>query len=252
MSRVSHRSFRSLRRGQAALEAALALPLVLALGLGVLQLGLIQQARLMTEYAAFAAARSGIVWGGNNERMHDAALLAVLPTLGRTDRMESLGATWASARQKDLEMHRWLHGARPEGTPPAMEAAGLLGLVRVDMVSPAGHLALGTDWRELDFDRPDLPPAATVLSVRVRYLYELRVPFAGWMIFTGWYAASVGDALGMHPARGFPLTPREMEVLWQLSRRHRTFLPLSATYSLRMQSNVQRKWLVHEAPRWSP
>lgn len=233
----------SHRRGQVALEAALALPLLLSLGLGVLQLGLMQQARLMTEYAAFAAARAGIVWGGNNERMHDAALVAVLPTLGRTDRMESFGATWTSARERDLQMHRRLRAARPDGTPPSLESAGLMGLVRADMVSPAGSAG----WRELDFDGP-----GAVLDVRVRYLYELRIPFAGWMIFNAWYAASAGEALGIHHARGFPLTPAEMEVLWQLARQHRFFIPLSATYSMRMQSNVQRKWLVHEAPRWSP
>jgi hypothetical protein len=247
-------------RGQVALEAALALPLVLALGLGVLQLGLIQQARLMVEYAAFAAARAGIVWGGNNERMHDAALIAVLPTLGRTDQMESFGATWAHARHRDLEMHRWLRAARSEGAPFSLETAGLLGLVRVDLVSPTGkprsrtggEAPGGAGWRELDFDGQELRPEDVVLSVRVRYLFELRIPFAGWMIFTAWYAASAEDALGIHPQRGFGLTSREMELLLDLSRRGRTFLPLFATYSLPMQSNVQRKWLVHESPRWTP
>ena len=46
---------------------------------------MIQHAKLMTEYAAYQAARAGIVWNGNNERMHDAAIIALLPTMGRTD-----------------------------------------------------------------------------------------------------------------------------------------------------------------------
>ena len=51
------------------------------------------------------------------------------------------------------------------------------------------------------------------------------------------------------------ITPQEMAVLWSLAQGEgeRTpdapargyFIPLSATYSLRMQSNFHRKWLMH-------
>ena len=30
----------------------------------------------------------------------------------------------------------------------------------------------------------------------------------------------------------------------------RYFFPLSATYSMRMQSNFQKKWIMHLAPSW--
>src|SRR5688500_4861563 len=83
--------------GQAAVESALVLPLMVFMVLGILQLTLIQQAKLMTEYAAYQAARAGSVWNGSAERMHDAALVALLPTIHRTDDLAQVGLAWGKA-----------------------------------------------------------------------------------------------------------------------------------------------------------
>jgi len=257
-------------------EAALALPMVVALGLGVAQLGLLQQSRLLAGYAAFAAARAGVVQGADGVRMHDAALLALLPELGRAGSWEAVAASWPEVRRRDLVMHAALRDARAPGLPPLMEAAGLAGLVRVDVLGPTASQDLGgawnvkdgPAWEELDFDLPDAYPEApglgeafarftrplgdepdqdalreaTRLTVRVRYLRELVVPLAGWVVFTCWMAS--------HPVGHGPTTAAELEVLGRLAREERRyFLPLSATYTLRMQSSVQRRWLMRgEAP----
>src|SRR5712692_6095652 len=94
-----------LRRGeegQAVVEAAIVLPAMVFLLLLTIQLTQLQQARIMCEYAAFAAARTGIVQNGNNGAsngfdgpMHAAAVLAVLPTFGRTDSWTNIAATLA-------------------------------------------------------------------------------------------------------------------------------------------------------------
>jgi hypothetical protein len=194
-------------------------------GLGIVQLGLVQQARLLAQYAAFAAARAGVVWGARDARMHDAALLVMLTLLGRADSWEAVARSWPSPR----------HG----------------GQVRVDVLSP--KVADGTGPAPPDFDLPDSYPeaagpgdafarftsplgdepdqealrAATLLTVRVRYLHELVIPFAGWVVFTCWQASHPDDP--------------EMEALEQVARQeHRYFLPLPATYTLRMQSTVRR------------
>jgi len=209
-------------RGQVAVEAALALPLVMVLGLGVVQLGLVQQARLLETYAAFASARAGAGWGASNARMHDAALLVLLPLLGRADSWEAVAASWPEARARDLAMHARLRDARPKGLPALMEAGGLAGLVRVDVLAPVGSQVAG---ESPDFD---------LLSVRVRYLHELVVPLANWAIFTCWLAS--------HPEG--PEDAAELEVLARVAREeHRYFLPLFATYALRMQSSARREWL---------
>lgn len=288
--------------------------------LGLLQLTMIQQAKLMTEYAAYQAARAGSVWNGNNERMHDAALMAILPTLGRTDDMLELGKTWIRANAYDMALQQL-----PWGTRADINGAYLRGLVRVDTVNPAEFPQIGTiwklrggaNWRELDFDGPDSYPEvpnieprlakffnlatpdaqeriyrrATVLQVRVRYWYDMRVPFANSVIFLSWFASNAQVALyggierstltrqnmlgrsgnvtalgamgrGLTAQKGYaPFTSREMMVLWGLADGSiplvsavvgkRYFMPLTATYSMRMQSNFYRKWSLHQNPGWA-
>jgi hypothetical protein len=316
----------SRQSGQAAVESALVMPLMVFLGLGIIQLTMMQHAKLMTEYAAYNAARTGIVWNGNNERMHDAAIMSLLPTMGRTDTLFNLGKTWALAQLYDeaLQLLAWPN--KNSIVPATVNGSNLFGQVRVDTVNPSWYspvqsvwkLRSAINWKEMDFDGPDSYPQvpaleskiakffnlplpdndeevfrkATVLSVRVRYWYELRVPFANWVIFTSWWAANAGTSLGgsidkpttnmkanatnktggmssvgMLPVRGIDhqrgyntLYRPEMAVLWGLATGgipllsdivgRRYFIPLTATYSMRMQSNFYYKWLMHLNPDW--
>ncbi len=301
-------------RGQAILEAVLILPLFIFIILAILQLTQIEQARLMTEYAAFSAARAGVVWNGSNERMRDAALAALLPTFGRTDSAGELERTWLRQKVTDEQLSALPWGAAPR----AVSGTPLDGMVRVDTIAPASsdelgriwNLPGGDDWEELDFDaaytyseapglsrhfhtfeRPgvrddsqELYRRANVLSIRVRHWYELRIPVANWFLFVCWYASQTnaplrgavdrptldasatavnrqGDlhglerlASGIANQRGLPTaSPSEMNLLWRLStgqaslgtgNARRFFIPLSATYSMRMQSNFYRRWLM--------
>ncbi|QRK05418.1 pilus assembly protein [Archangium violaceum] len=325
-SSMSEHPHQRRESGQAAVEAALVLPLMVFLGLGILQLTQMQHAKLMTEYAAYCAARAGIVWNGNTERMHDAALVALLPTLGRTDDPTGLARTWKRARLQDEALQSLAWPTKDSVVPASVNGAPLFGQVRVDTVNPSWYspvrsvwkLRSARNWEELDFDGPDAWPqvpalesrlakffdlplpdddeelfrGATVLSIRVRYWYELRVPFANWILFTTWWAANAGMALGgaihqptlnskarithgqggmrevglapvrgMENQRGYDTLYRpEMTVLWGLATGaipllsgrmgKRYFIPLTATYSMRMQSNFYFKWLMHLNPDW--
>src|SRR3954466_11583767 len=95
VSRAVHdgSTMRQGESGQAIVEAAFVLPAMIFLILCAIQLAQIQQARLLAEYAAFNAARAGIVHSGDPEVMHDAARLSLLPAPGRTDNFENLGKT---------------------------------------------------------------------------------------------------------------------------------------------------------------
>jgi hypothetical protein len=274
--------------GQALIESALVLPLNVVLLLGTVQLAVLQQARILTEYAAYSAARTGIVWSVNNERMRDAALVALLPTFGSTGTFEALERTWQRARREDAWMHDLMVAAGTPGTAP-LRSAGLLGRVRVDVVSPR----LDGSWEELDFDAadtfsdgpelvsgrrrfmdPNAPdPAAhrresSVLAIRLRYWFELEVPFASWFVFHAWHAAQssewISGPVESTPAKapdkglegsgpGWPLATREeLRTVWSVAAgestpggAHRFFVPVIAESAMRMQSNVHRKWLVH-------
>src|SRR5579871_2571044 len=79
----SRRKFLEVRqeRGQAAVESAIVLPLFVFLILGILQLGLMHQARLLTKYAAYKAVRVGSLNNARKSKMEDAALATLRPLM---------------------------------------------------------------------------------------------------------------------------------------------------------------------------
>jgi hypothetical protein len=69
------------QRGQAMVESAIVFPILIFTVLGIIQLTLVHQARIMLEYAAFSAARAGAVWNADPAVMESAAVFALLPTM---------------------------------------------------------------------------------------------------------------------------------------------------------------------------
>lgn len=246
-------------------EAAFILPAMIFLLLMTIQLTQLQQARIMVEYAAFTAARAGIVKNGDNGPsngfdgpMHDAAVLAVLPTFGRTDSFTQLGKTLLRFRAEDVVL-------KPLGL--SQVRVYVLSPTKADFSSFGQHL----NGQEIDFD--DVRPAAadaTLLSLQVRYLYEMKVPFANRMIQTIWMAAKAGvlknwqgsdwtgpklggqagvDAVpvsrGLAAGRTVPDgTPEGIRLagLVAAGAANRFYLPVEAWYTMRMQSNPYVKW----------
>src|SRR5689334_11819330 len=80
---ILRRLMRSSTResGQVAVEAALVMPLFVFFILGILQLGLIAQARVMAKYAAYRAARVGAMNNADPQAIESAAIFHLLPVL---------------------------------------------------------------------------------------------------------------------------------------------------------------------------
>jgi hypothetical protein len=252
-------------QGQALVEAAFILPAMIVLLLLTIQITQLQQARLMVEYAALAAARTGIVSNGNNGAtngfdgpMHDAAVLAILPTFGRTDSFTQIAATRLRFAAEDQVL-------KPFG----------LSQVRVFVVNPtrADFRTWGQhlNGQEIDFD--DVRPGAadsTLLSLQIRYLYEMKVPFANKLVQTIWLASHAGllrtwqgadwtsprlgsqtgpDAVAVSRAAAAGRTvddgtPEGVRLggLAAAAATNRYYLPVEAWYTMRMQSNPYLKW----------
>src|SRR5687767_12417322 len=94
--------------GQAAVEAALTLPLLVFLILGTLQLFMMLQGRIMAEYAAFQAVRAGSRHHGDCTPMIHAAMGGLLPTVepfarpGSGSTAQRLADAWAARLGPDL------------------------------------------------------------------------------------------------------------------------------------------------------
>ncbi|NMB73581.1 MAG: pilus assembly protein [Myxococcales bacterium] len=280
----------SRRRGQAAVETAIVLPLMVFLLLGIVQLTMMQQARLMVEYAAYNACRTGIVWNMNRDKMVNAALITLMPTFAATDTI--LGETDPELGRRPGILETWAKMKLATGaTHYLSQILGNLGVnanidfIDVRILNPTREMF--QNHEEIDFDdyHADNTGAgmefsshnrrvreATRLTIRVRYLYWMRIPFANWIIHMAWMANEAGvqltgpidqpkarigfgpisgevggmgrDAmiLGQLEDSGKPFDEEDrgdlFRALWALHvGAHKYFIPLYATHTMRMQSN---------------
>ncbi len=161
---------RQAQSGQASVEAALSLPLMVFLMLGTLQLFLMLQARILSEYAAFRAVRSGSVKHGDCTAMTHAAVLALMPSyhsfLGGPGGSPGQKLGNAFGKYKDNVYRTSARGLPVEGA-----------LVWILRDSP---LAGAVPREDLNFDQADSPNVR--LEIRLVYWYPLRIPFANWVI----------------------------------------------------------------------
>jgi Flp pilus assembly protein TadG len=260
----------SRQSGQAAVEAALVVPLMVFMVLGIIQLGMMHQARLMAEYAAYRAARAGIVNHSHCELMRNAAFVAVLPTLGPAPQ----GSGRVDTLENALKVYtQYSNSNGGSGSPARFHIPGKLEKVRVEVVNPrksqlprlfstyGDHMMA----QEIDYDdvRDDTIIRANLLSIRITYFYEMRIPFANWLIH-GWFMGfeSLSGLQGIQfenqrlgggashqalEAKGASKgrTSRQKDDYKLISGlaldQRKYIIPLVTTYSMRMQSNMMRK-----------
>ena len=158
--------------GQAAVESALTVPMMMFALLGILQLTLAYHARIVSEYAAFKAVRAGSVFRADCAHMKSAALMALVPTMPVTS-----GAPAA----------QYLATARRALTNRARSLASNIPIVWLDYkLENTGK----------DFDLQLEPGSAQLLRLRVKlaYFFEYRVPFANSIMVRYWLAVQTGKA----------------------------------------------------------
>ena len=205
--------------GQAMVEFLFVAITFLFVILGVIQLALALNAYSLVRYAAYNAARAGIVHGGDSEQMHEAArisLLAMFPVHGRADHRRGMVDNYLASLDTDSDAALSYYG-EPITEVKILDTHGL------------GSGAVVT------FDDPFEGPNATI-TVQVRHLYELVIPLVNRIVFyayTSWREiGSQGDESLMALSRITNERRREGDFK-DIEYR----IPLVAHYTMRLQSD---------------
>jgi hypothetical protein len=287
--------------GQAAVEAAIVLPLLVAVLLTILQLALVQQARVLAEYAAYQAARAGVVHGGDPTRMDAAATYVLAPTVCPT-RVPAAGAACGGAAggvARQAAAVSVLAGVSAFARGAGSQFPGL----RVDILSP--YWPAHRRWfrtgggEQMDFDdlRDAHPPPreggdqpaadagyreATLLTVRLLYWLELKIPVADAVVWSAWAAGLVAQRLAgalaspvagdratvldhgsreellsvlgvrvgnplraheLHRGSYDPVRTADLQAMVAAAAGGRFFLPVVAFHTMRMQSAFEARFI---------
>jgi len=185
--------------------------------LGVLQLALVLNAYTLVRYAAYNAARAGIVHGGNMDQMKEAArvsLLATFPSHGRADTVRGFTENYLGSQLTD-----------------GLFLLNDLGddITKVEIFHkenvPCGEV--------VTFDDPVDAPNA-LLTVQVTHYYELVIPLVGRILYYVYRQVISG---GYRNEDIFQITAKT-----DAERRSRDIeyrIPLKAAYTMRMQSDFK-------------
>ncbi|SET11995.1 TadE-like protein [Myxococcus fulvus] len=234
--------------GQSAVETAIVLPLFVFLILGILQLGLMHQARLLTKYAAYKAVRAGSIHNANVREMEKAAVAVLLPMLAQRASGEG-GIEYVrpvGSGQEFADKWKELKDNKMADTELKYAEVTICGPTKADAGGSGG---------EVDFDDPDNATSGdwkqshrTKLRIQVTFNYRLVVPFADWVIFNAARARDMPMLMRMGEVKGTEKSKVAVrkfgsastgEGPYDAAASKRIYIaPIRATYTMRMQSNL--------------
>jgi hypothetical protein len=223
------------QRGQALVESALTLPLVIFMALGAIQLFMMMQGRAMAQYAVARATRAGSLKSGSCTPMLHTAVGALLPTFTVTTTPAQLADAFDARRDGRFN--------------PAKDQGRTEPIVWLERKSPTPGTLRGKDEEEL-FDLGSNDPQT--LNVRMVFWYPLRIPFADWVwsrLMLGYFGLRTTSAVN-------PLAPTQTTASWnegqnidgavggELVRRadrgHYS-APIQVSYTMKMMSPARSK-----------
>lgn len=252
--------------GQAVVETAIVMPLFVFVLLGLFQLSLMHQARLMTKYAAYKAARAGSLSNAKHSRMEMAALAVLLPMVSHQRTVVS-GSQRAEAVFQTRDTGEFLQAFTRLGTVQRNIMFDGFGLnyVEVRICSPTKQLLGNNGGQEVSFDDVNTNGYTgltwegfdrTRLAVQVTFNYRMPIPFANMMLW--WIARGQEQATLMQVTRtGFTQSQhgqgsvKDAGATYELLARTQGLyvLPIRAEWSMRMQSDFFPNSSGYELPQ---
>lgn len=234
------------------------MPLFLFIVLGILQLSLMHQARLLAKYAAYKAVRAGSLNRGKPDVMTNAAIAVMLPLLTRASPI-SAGSGRVQPQYglyKVNEAGAFADAFREVASSRANTDSGHP-IVEVTVCHP-----LSSDVDETkDFDDPEVNPMGsnadwkmfekTKLSIQVTAYFKLIIPFANAFLWWSSFGelsderiATMKNLRMKHDGsvntkrKTFSTNPPyTLEELKGEAESGNYIMPIRASYSMRMNSN---------------
>lgn len=237
------------------METAIVMPLFLFILLGLIQLGLLHQARLLTKYAAYKAVRAGSLNRGDLQVMRNAAVAVMMPVLSQNSPIaRGNGRTQNQYAVYNVSTPGRYRRAYNEVISSRNNVAFGHRMVDVTICTPLRGNS------NQDFDDPQVNPNDwrgfdnTKLAIQVTTYAVLYIPYANAFI---WWAARGQEGAGsaarvramrMLRMKGKPqadrgrYSPNNSWTLPELDREAQAgnyVMPVRASYTLRMQSNFK-------------
>ena len=238
--------------GQVEVESAIVLPMVVFLLLGLLQMGMLGQARMFSKYAAYRAVRTGALRPALNSsdytgRMEMAALAAALPILGYT----TLGSgNWTVGKTDTATgwIRKWmLPGFSGAGflSNRIMATGGLMKYMNVTVCGPTRQMVSEGIYNDeggrriVAFDNPKVAGKGINTKLRIRLImnYPLVIPFANWVIFRMWSGQRIPSVLRLDSRR--IAIPDMTKINYMVAAAAGAYLiPIQAHYSMKLHSDL--------------
>lgn len=221
--------------GASMVEFIIVLPILLLLCLGILQFGLLYQAKSTLDYAALQAARAGALNNGKSAAMKSGLARGLTPLYART---ASLAGQQQALLASNLDLMKpgsyQIDVINP--TSAAMQDFG-----RTGEYADANVQQIPNDTLMFRNTTPGSSSGLTIqdanlLKIRVTYCYEMYVPFANRTIFS--LMNKINDIYSTgSPGMEIPLAPN---ACYMLSTAEGTWrIPLESEAIVRMQTPFQ-------------
>ncbi len=237
MSAIAHRVPARKRHtsGASMVEFIIVLPILLLLCLGILQFGLLYQAKSTLDYAALQAARAGALNNGKSASMKAGLARGLTPLYARTS---SLAGQQQALLASNLDLMK--PGAYQidviNPTSAAMQDFGRTGEYAGANVQQIPNDTLMFRNTSVGSSSGLTIQDANLLKIRVTYCYEMYVPFANRTIFSLMNKINDIYSTGL-PGTEIPLAPNACYALSTVEGSWR--IPLESEAIVRMQTPYQ-------------
>lgn len=228
--------------GQVEAETAIVLPAVVFLLLGLIQMGLMSQARIFAKLSAYRAVRTGALRAVKLDLMEKAAVAAALPVLAyRSGNADTLGRTDNATNW----MKKWAHPGFGMMPSNRMVDAPSLKYVEVTVCGPTqqqvqeGVYNAEGGGRVVAFDNVKISSKGITTKLRVRTVlnYRLFIPFANWVIYRMWRGKKITKELRLD-SRDFVMPGINFDRYELAANMGVYVVPIESFYSMKLHSDV--------------